>query len=299
MSVVAGMVASVAAAFCWAVSAALYKEGAEGISPMAANLMRVMPTLAAMAVGALLLNLYPLVSAITLIDVVLIVASSLAAFVVGDLLYFVALKKIGVSRATPITSTYPLFVVALQVVFLGEPVSLFIIFAAISAVTGVALLGSRLGSPSSDDGGRGGGRWGVVVAVATAVAWSGSIVMLSAVLETTNLILVAVLRLAVALAALTPLVVISRERRRELVSGKRAWGLLAAGGLVALGAGYVLFAFGILLAGTAPATILSSLTPLFATAIGWRALHEQVGWRTLAGVLCCVTGIMLTAIALS
>ncbi len=296
-----GLTAAVIAAFCWAVSAALYKKGAANVSPITANVLRSTPALATLAVIGLFLNVYPLTYLLTLSDMWLILGSSLFAFVIGDVLYFISLQRIGISRATPLTAIYPIFVVVLQFVFLHEVVHALMILAAFSAVIGVILLGSQLDSSISVDS-KVAQRalWlGAAAALATAISWSISIIMLSEVLETAHLILVAILRLVIALVVLTPLALGTKKGRDGFRISRRAWWILGAGGIIALAAGYIAFTVGLLLAGTTPATILSSLTPLFAAIIGWRGLQEKVGWRTLAGIIACVLGIMLTAIAVS
>ncbi|MFX1563954.1 MAG: DMT family transporter, partial [Promethearchaeota archaeon] len=234
-------------------------------------------------------------------ELLLILGSSLFAFVIGDWLYLLSLQYIGVSRATPITATYPLFVLVIQVFFLSEPLNIFLLPAAIVIFTGIILLGRQLVPSTAASAVKLNLRlWvGVLAAIATATSWSVSIVLLSEVLKTTDIILVAVFRLAIGLLVLTPFVVSRQAGRQELKVDRRIWLLLGSGGIIALGVGYLAFAFALQVAGTTPATILSSLTPLFAIIIGWRQIHERIGWQTLIGVLLCVTGILLTAIATS
>ncbi|MFX1474811.1 MAG: EamA family transporter, partial [Promethearchaeota archaeon] len=174
-----GLAAAVIAAFCWAVSAALYKKGAANVSPITANVLRSTPALVALVIIGLLLNVYPLVCLLTLSDLWLIIGSSVFAFVIGDVLYFVSLQRIGISRATPLTAIYPLFVVVLQIVFLHEVVHALMIGAAVSAVMGVILLGSQLDpSKSAESAVTQRVLWvGAAAAIATAAAWSVSIVL--------------------------------------------------------------------------------------------------------------------------
>jgi drug/metabolite transporter (DMT)-like permease len=175
------------------------------------------------------------------------------------------------------------------------------ILAAFSAVIGVILLGSQLDpSKSIESKVAQGTLWlGAAAAIATAASWSVSIILLSEVIETTHLVLVAVLRLVLSLVVLTPLALSTKAGREGFRIPRRSWLILGMGGIIALAAGYIAFTVGLLLAGTTPATILSSLTPLFAAVIGWRSLQERVGGRTIAGVLACILGIVLTAIAVS
>jgi DME family drug/metabolite transporter len=294
-----GLVAALGTALCWAVSAALYRRGEEGLSSITANWVRVIPPFLVLSLFGLVLNLLPLVGGLTLINVVLIVTSSLFAFVIGDNLYFVALRSIGVSRATPLTALYPLFVVVIQVVLFSEPVHLLMVVAAFFAVAGVGLLGSQSEKPTENAAAQSNHLvWvGVVTALGTAVCWSVSISLLAEVLKTTDLVLVAILRLAVAMVVLTPIVLSRPATRQALVGTRRSWLLLGVGGTVGLALGYLAFGVALVFADTTSATVLSSLTPLFAVIIGWRGLREKVGWRTLAGVLACVAGLILTTLA--
>lgn len=296
-----GLCAAVIAAFCWAVAAALYKLGAETISSLTANLLRMIPVFGVLALVGLLLNVYPYSYSLTANELLLIVGSSIFAFVIGDWLYLLSLQHIGVSRATPITATYPLFVLVIQVIFLSEPLNILLLPAAISTFAGIILLGRQLDPSTAATVIKLNSRlWaGVLAAIATAASWSVSIVLLSEVLKTTDIILVAVFRLAIGLLVLTPFVVSRQVGRQELKVERRTWLLLGSGGIIALGVGYLAFAVALQIAGTTPATILSSLTPLFAIVIGWRQIHERVGWQTIIGVFLCVAGILFTAIATS
>lgn len=296
-----GLAAALIAAISWAISAAFYKEGARAVSPLTANLIRIIPPLGVLALLGLLFGAYTLIGLLTFWDMLLITGSSLSAFVIGDTLYFVTLRYLGVSRGVPITATYPLFVMVFQILLLVEPVHWLMIPAAFLAVSGVAVLShqadetdvkSKIIAPQRPF-------IGIIAALSTAIAWSLSILMLSQVLQTTNLVLVAVLRLIIALLVTTPLVLVRREWRQELLENQHHWLFLGLGGLVALGLGYLAFATSLQLADTTSATILSSLTPLFALFIGWRGLKERVNWQTGLGVVACVTGIVLIGIAVS
>lgn len=294
-----GLGLALVTAFCWAVSAAFYRRGEEGLSSVTANFLRIIAPFVVLSVLGLVLNVIPLAGGLPLITIVLIVTSGLFAFVIGDNMYFVALRSIGVSRATPITSLYPLFVVVIQVVAFGEPVHLLIVFAALCAVAGVGLLSSHSEKATGDSVAQSNRlMWvGVLTALGTAMCWSISISLLAKVLETTDLVIVAVLRLAVALLTLTPIVLSRQVTRRGIVGNRRSWLLLGIGGTVGLALGYLAFGLALELADTTSATVLSSLTPLFAVIIGWRGLREKVGWRTVGGVLACIAGIILTTLA--
>lgn len=296
-----GLIAALGAAISWAVSSALYKVGAKDISPLTANLLRIVPALLILTIGGLFINIYPLIYVINPIEWWLIFGSTLSAFVIGDALYFVALLNLGVSRTVPVTNIYPLFVLVLQITFLGQVVHLLLIPAALITVTGVALLGSQVDTSSSNESTKPRRSLiiGLVAAIVTPLAWSVSIIFLSQVLQTTNLVLVAVIRLILALVILTPMVMGYRVYRSEGPVNRRVWLFLGLGGVVALAVGYVSFAIALQLVDTTSVTLVSSLTPLFALIIGWRTLKERIDWKILLGVIACVVGIILTTIAVA
>jgi drug/metabolite transporter (DMT)-like permease len=296
-----GVAASLTAAVAWAISAAFYKTGAKGVSALASNLIRILAPLLLLAVGALMLNLYSQILLLSPWELLLMFGSSIFAFVVGDALYFVTIQNIGVSRGVPITATYPLFTLLLQILFLAQPVHLLMVPAAIITVTGVALLGRQLNiSAQTEENSSRRQMWiGICAALATAFAWSISIIFLSAVLQTTNLVLVAVIRLTIALAILTPLVLGQQLIKRGLPLTRQKLVYLTIGGISALTIGYVAFAFALQIMDTTSVALLSSLTPLFAAIISWRTLQERFDVKTMIAIIACIIGVFLTTIAVA
>lgn len=168
-------------------------------------------------------------------------------------------------------------------------------------VVGVAIIGRQLETnPENKDVLDKRRLWiGLAAGVSTAFTWSISTFLLDALLDTINLFLIAVMRLTFATAIMTPFIL-----GRQVVWGhpsltQRHWIYLSIGGTIALAIGYVGFALSLQLVDITSATVLSSLTPLFALVIGWRSLKERVNLWTVTGVVTCVTGIILIAIAVS
>ena len=299
--IIVGFLAAIVASISWAVSAAFYKIGAKDISPLTSNLIRILLPLLLFAIVSLIFNLYAFVFLLTIWDFLFIFASGLFAFVVGDALYFVTIKRIGISRGVPVTSIYPFFVLLLQILFLAQPVHILMLPAMILTVTGVAIIGRQLDVPKEDELALSKPQllMGLVAGIATAFTWSISTLFLDVVLDKTNLFLVAVLRLALAVAVLTPLVVGQQVIWKRDPLTKQHWIYLTMGGTVALAVGYVGFALALQLVDITSATVLSSLTPLFALVIGWRSLKERVNAWTVLAVVASVLGVALITLAVS
>jgi DME family drug/metabolite transporter len=296
---IVGFLAAIVASISWAVSAAFYKIGAKNISPLTSNLIRILLPLLIFAIVSSVFNLYAFLFFLTISDLLFIFTSGLFAFVIGDALYFVTIQRIGVSRGVPVTSTYPFFVLLLQILFLAQPVHILMIPAMILTVTGVAIIGRQLDAPNEGepDLSRPQLLMGLVAGIATAFTWSISTLFLDVVLDKTNLFLVAVLRLTFTVAILTPIVVGQQVIWKRDLLTKKHWIYLSLGGTVALAVGYVGFALALQLVDTTSASVLSSLTPLFALVIGWRSLKERVNTWTVLAVVASVVGVALITLA--
>src|SRR5258708_17012247 len=70
-----------------------------------------------------------------------LLASPLCSMVVGDSLYFMAAARIGVARALPIASSFPLLTTVGAVVLLGETPTVALIAGSLLVVIAVALIG--------------------------------------------------------------------------------------------------------------------------------------------------------------
>ncbi|MDO8055848.1 MAG: EamA family transporter, partial [Candidatus Hermodarchaeota archaeon] len=98
-------------------------------------------------------------------------------------------------------------------------------------------------------------------------------------------------------AILTPIVVGQQVIWKRDLLTKKHWIYLSLGGTVALAVGYVGFALALQLVDTTSASVLSSLTPLFALVIGWRSLKERVNTWTVLAVVASVVGVALITLA--
>ncbi|HEY2593374.1 MAG TPA: DMT family transporter, partial [Chloroflexota bacterium] len=72
-----------------------------------------------------------------------LLGSTLASIVIGDSLYFLAAARIGVARALPIASSFPLLTTIGAVTLLGETYTLPLLAGSVLVVVGVALIGGE------------------------------------------------------------------------------------------------------------------------------------------------------------
>jgi DME family drug/metabolite transporter len=293
-----GELAALGAALCWTVSAVLYKEALLRTKPIPANIARCVYTSVVLVVCLTVMGKFEVLMDLPVSAAVLAGVSGIVGLGLGDTLYMVSLRLIGVARAVPITCTYPLFNLLLAVFLQGESVTLQVVLGTLVIVFGVWLL--------SREERKGARRLqektlvrGVIYALATAVVWAVSIAMINVAVnlpETSGLdhaLAVNTVRVAaVAVFLLTSAPVTDREfsflrvQRKTLVT-------LVFGGIAALALGWFLLTYSFLYTSESQAVPISSTTPLFATVSGMIFLHERVTAKNVAGSILVVFGIFL------
>jgi drug/metabolite transporter (DMT)-like permease len=133
-----GLLFAFLASVCWGIAPIFQKRGLRDMSLLEMNAMR------GLGLAVVLLPAFFFVSAdVLLADTrpYLVLASvALLNNVVGDLFAFIAIRNIGVSLASPITSAYPLFVTLTSQLWFDETMTAFVLGGTLLVVTGFALL---------------------------------------------------------------------------------------------------------------------------------------------------------------
>ena len=291
-----GEIAALGAAISWTVSAVLYKKALLQAKPVSANIVRLACT--ATVLLALLVALGKTEVMMTLPQnvIVLAIVSGVIGLGVGDTLYMMSLKDVGVARAVPITCTYPLFNLLWAVSLSGETVTFPVVLGAGIIVLGIMLLSQadQTGEPKSQK------RVlykGLALAFATAIVWSISITMINmAVKETPDLDhalainVVRVMAIALTFFAVSP---IMDRGLGFLKMNRKTVATLIAGGIVALGLGWFFLSYSFVETLESRAVPISSTTPLFSTLTSIVLLHEKVTAKNALGSIIIVVGIFL------
>ncbi|MEM1666586.1 MAG: DMT family transporter [Nitrososphaerota archaeon] len=115
-----GEMLTLSAALCWAAGANLYKVGLRSMSPIKLNLARSCAAAILLLVFVLVLDKSKYFLLLYTPSAVYLIAASLIGWALGDTLYLISLKHIGVSHAVPLTYSYPLFLVPLSIFVLRE-----------------------------------------------------------------------------------------------------------------------------------------------------------------------------------
>ena len=289
-----GELAALGAAVSWTISALFYKKALEGAKPISANILRLAVTGGLLLLVVVVVGRLGVLTGISTELFVLAAVSGIIGLGVGDTLYFVSLKSIGVSRAVPLTCIYPLFSLLWAVLVFGEQITATVALGAIVIVLGVLSL-----SQSSQKDVREGRKvmLGVVIAIVTAMLWSVSISLMDlAVKEVPDLdhaFIVSTMRVATIgglMLAVSPLL----DRRMSFVKVRRKMAAASIiGGVFALGIGWFLLSYSFTLTSQAISVPISSTTPLFSTLAAVLLLREKVTVRNAFGSAMIVLGIFL------
>lgn len=289
-----GEVAALGAAVCWTLSAALYKVALSDAKPVSANISRCISTTIFLVACLVVAGRVGDLATLQPYTVALAGLSGVVGLCLGDTTYMLSLKLIGVSRAVPVTCTYPLFTIFFEAVFLGGSVTPFLLMSAIFTVLGIWLISqveNKLGNLTRHFLLK-----GISVALFTALVWSVSIIMmdqaqrLSELSATDAALVVNSVRVSTttfAFLALSPLI----DRRFRFIRLKRrTWSILALGGIVALGIGWFLITVSLSYIRPSRAVPISSTSPLFATLFGVFLLKEKVTLKIFIGSAMIVLG---------
>jgi len=291
-----GELAALGAAVSWTVSAVLYKKALMQAKPVSANIIRLTCTAVVLLALLVVLGKTEVIMSLPQNVIVLAIVSGVIGLGVGDTLYMMSLRDVGVARAVPITCTYPLFNLLWAVLLAGEAVTFPVVLGAVIIVLGIWLLSqadqtgeSKLQTRTLYKG--------LTLALATAVVWSVSIAMINmAVKETPDLDhalainVVRVMAVAVTFFAVSP---IMDRGLGFLKMNRKTIATLITGGIVALGLGWFFLSYSFVETLESRAVPISSTTPLFSTLTSIVLLHEKVTAKNAAGSTIIVIGIFL------
>lgn len=291
-----GELAALGAALCWTFSAVLYKEALAETKPLQANTVRCLGTSILLVLGLALAGKIGVLAGLPSHAFLLACLSGLVGLGLGDTLYLFSLKILGVARAVPITCTYPLFSLVWAVLLAGEDVKPLVVFAAVVIVLGIWLI-SRGEKADTTEMKRKTLVKGVFVALLTAIVWSISISMINLAIRRNpgfeNALAINTLRVAALAAFLLVLTPTIHKGFGFLKMKRRTVFMLLAGGIVALGLGWLFLTLSFSYIPESRAVPVSSTTPLFSTLLGILFLHEEVTAKVALGSVMVVFGIFL------
>ena len=288
-----GELAALGCALTWAITSILLKRPVVEMGAVAANLIRTWVGAAVFWVFVLATGRLDQLFHLSTYTAVALVISMIVGLGIGDTLYFRSLQLIGVSRALPISGSYPLPTLLLAVLLLGEPVGAPQIAGTLLIVASVYLL--SLAGRRSDEGleQKHDARLGVALAIVSALLWAGSTILLKSGVEQTDVAVANSLRLPAAGLVLLAMGLRQRGGIRVREFRRATLGVVLLSGVIGTALGSALYLTSVIYAGAAKAAALQSVSPFFAAPLAFIFLGERPTRATLLGTILSVAGVWL------
>ncbi len=291
-----GELAALGASLSWAIAPILYRKALLNTTPLSANIVRCATNAGVLVAFLLLFGLAGTLASLPTNTMILVIASGVVGLGVGDTLYMIGLKYVGVSRAVPLAATYPLFSLIWATTLLHQPLSIVEVAGAIVIIVGIWLLSRETNGENAGVKGRL-VFIGLAVSLITAVIWSVSISMMNAAVSSATtlganyaIITLRIASVALFFMLLAPFI----DRDHGFIKMKRGTIIaLCVGGLVANGVGWLLMNYSFLNTSLTRAVPISSTSPLFAAVAGFMLFHEKMTPKAVVGASAIVVGICL------
>jgi len=219
--------------------------------------------------------------------------------VVGDALYISSLKTLGVSRAFPITNSYPIFTVIFSALLLGERIEATTLGGMALVLMGVYLVArprGRVQTAPLDTIAPRQLLQGVALALATSALWGLASCLVALGLQGINSIVANSVRVPV--VVLLSLAIAAQRRQMgamRLVDRAMVRSLLLAG-LLGWGISGSLYVTAVQLAGPSKTAIVSCTAPLSAVPLSVIFLKERPGRYVAIGTILSVLGVVLVIV---
>lgn len=287
-----GIVMGLLCAASWAIGSVMMRDLSRKLDPFTLNAPRTTVGGLAMLAITLLSGRSAGYGAVTLPELGFMLGSMLVGGGIGDTLYVISLKRIGVSRAFPISSIYPAITVLLGVAFLSESLSLRLVAGMVLVVVGVVLISYQPRYQTLPEDGATGG---VAAALGAAVMWAVAAILVAPGIAGHDTIMVASIRVTALAIALWLVVALRKTGGLLKQLDWREWVIVAVGGFIGWGLGSMLFVETIAALGPAKAAIITSSSPLFALPLSLVFLKERPTWLVPVGTALAVAGLVLVS----
>ncbi|MGI6374690.1 MAG: DMT family transporter [Anaerolineae bacterium] len=287
-----GILMGLLCAASWAIGSVMMRDLSRKLDPFTLNAPRTTVGGLAMLAITLLSGRSAGYGAVTLPELGFMLGSMLVGGGIGDTLYVISLKRIGVSRAFPISSVYPAITVLLGVAFLSESLSLRLVAGMVLVVVGVVLISYQPRHQTLPEDGATGG---VVAALGAAVMWAVAAILVAPGIAGHDTVMVASIRVTALAIALWLVVALRKTGGLLKQLDWREWVIVAVGGFIGWGLGSMLFVETIAALGPAKAAIITSSSPLFALPLSLVFLKERPTWLVPVGTALAVAGLVLVS----
>jgi len=277
-------------AVIWAVNALILRTLAHEVAPATINAVRCG------AAGVAFLLWLPFTAPLASLAAVpwtewgLLLLSLSSGLVIGDTLYLVALREIGVARAMPLSGTFPLSTLLFERLLLGTPLHPSLLAGSLLVGLGVVLLASGRRGCDNDNTPPLRLLRGALCALAASLLWGLAVTLLKPALAHLTMVQANAVRMPIVTLLLYVFMLRPSGQPLRALS-RRAWVLLIGSGLSGMGLGAYMFLSALAQIGPSKTVTLTSASPVFGVALAVLFLREKITLRALVGAACCLAGV--------
>jgi len=212
----------------------------------------------------------------------------------GTLLYWESVRRLGISVAFPIASSYPLVVSLYGFFLLDEAFSIVKVLGTVTIIAGVSLI--SISSSESETTSSEGPQWkSVLLAFLAMLCWSANTILIKLAVDAgLGVFTVNLLRMPVIALLLTAAVIVRHRKERIPRISLRPLSVLVLAALIS-GAQDLLYFYTLQASDLSIIVPLASTSPLFVMPMAVLFLKERVTLRALVGTLLTVAGIAALA----
>ncbi|MHA1965814.1 MAG: DMT family transporter [Candidatus Thorarchaeota archaeon] len=282
------------AAFLWAISTNVYKSQSDEATPLAISTLKTWMSLVVMAVLVILpFRTTPFF--IPFSSIIFLSTSMTIGPVIGDIAYLTAQERIGVSYAFPIAATFPISTYVIAIFTVNEPIILTRFFGIILAVAGVILISREQAASQNIEEPSNFNRVGFSLALLSALCWSVGSILLQIGVADVDPIDANFVRMIFGAGIIAPLF-LGSVRRGMPKPTRRATKIVLIAAFFGMAWGSLLYTYAVKLIGASIASVLGSISPLFALPISIFFLKEKFSYKSILGVLLTVSGVILVVL---
>ncbi|MFW9768400.1 MAG: DMT family transporter [Candidatus Thorarchaeota archaeon] len=289
-----GSLIGLLAAFLWAMATNVYKSQSDEATPLAISTLKTWLSLVVMA--ALVMLPFRTVPFYVSIDATIFLAASVTiGLVIGDLAFLTAQERIGVSYAYPIATTFPIFTYIIAIFLVDEVLLLTRFFGIFLAVGGVMLITRAQASSQNEEGSGNFDKIGFLLALFTALCWAVGSVLLQIGVADVDPIDANFVRMVFGAGVIAPLFAGAVKRGMPKPT-RRATKIVLVAAFFGMAWGSLLYTYAVKVIGAAVASVLGSISPLFALPISIFFLKEKFSHMSILGALMTVSGVIMVVL---
>lgn len=290
-----GSAISLLAAFLWAMSTNVYKSQSDEATPLAISTLKTWMSLVVMAV-LVILPFRTVPFFMPLQAIFYLAASVTIGLVIGDIAFLTAQEMIGVSYAYPIATTFPIFTYIIAIFVVDEIMLLTRFIGIILAVLGIMLISRAQASAANEQNVPNHlARRGFALAFFTALCWAIGSVLLQIGVNDVDPIDANFVRMIFGAGVIAP-VYLSAVRRGMPRPSRKATKIVLVAAFFGMAWGSLLYTYAVKMVGASVASVLGSISPLFALPISIVFLKERFTIKSILGVLLTVSGVILVVL---